>query len=300
MKRSAELLCSSPETVSAGNSDDDSLGTTRTGSMSQFSSSLDLASEPRSSDFGLGTGGHSHRHSHGRDRDHYHHRGHLHRYRDATNDDDGTNQGRGFCFGSAEKPNCLVRELNQMPSDYQRSAGQDVVGLKVPDEVEDVPSERIQQLEIEISKLDETERQVFDLAMQLNETFTRSMMMPFLRSVEGSAKRAAKRITRHFRRKLEIFGRGKLVKTIEISDLNDDDLEALYSGGFQVLPMKDRAGRPILFGRYTCMKYRHTDNMVRKDILRTPPKKSRCGSFCFFWFHCLIFFFALSLFFYFG
>ncbi|MGK3736265.1 MAG: hypothetical protein ACI8RD_006527 [Bacillariaceae sp.] len=85
----------------------------------------------------------------------------------------------------------------------------------------------------------------------------------FLRCTEGNVKKAAKRILRHFKTKLHLFGEDKLVRDIVLDDLNDNDMESLLSGGFQVLKDRDAAGRSVLFGRYTSMKYRTIDNMLR-------------------------------------
>jgi hypothetical protein len=85
----------------------------------------------------------------------------------------------------------------------------------------------------------------------------------FLRATEGDVKKAAKRLTRHFKTKLRLFGEDKLVQDIVLDDLDEDDMESLKSGGFQVLSKRDAAGRSILFGRYTAMKYKSIDNMLR-------------------------------------
>jgi hypothetical protein len=60
-----------------------------------------------------------------------------------------------------------------------------------------------------------------------------------------------------------LFGENKLVKDITLDDLDEYDMEALESGGFQVLAEKDLAGRSVLYGRYTSMRYRTIDNMLR-------------------------------------
>lgn len=147
-----------------------------------------------------------------------------------------------------------------MPTASRERAGQDLLG--VGEEIE-IPLERLDELQERIDSLDDN-KAAYDLAMEMSPEYAMDprLRMAFLRSVDGSAKKASKRFIRHFQTKLELFGREKLVKHIELSDLDDYDLEALRSGGFQVLPTKDRGGRPILFGRYTCMKYRSIDNMV--------------------------------------
>jgi hypothetical protein len=182
----------------------------------------------------------------------------------------------------------MLREAARLTSEQQQKIGRDLLGIAA-DRV-DVPESAVWELHEEISKLVRADggtnngnridqhrstetaaaaatsiTGAFQLAMELDPEYatSRRLSLAFLRSVEGSAKRAAKRYVRHFTTKLDLFGRDKLCKDIELSDLDEYDMEALESGGFQVLDQKDRAGRPILFGRYTCMKYRSVTNMVR-------------------------------------
>jgi hypothetical protein len=196
-----------------------------------------------------------------------------------SHDDEHSSSGKSkFQFAPPDTPACLVRELRHQPKASQQQAEQDVYGINQELEIGD---DVVQQLEELISQL--KHKPAYDLAMELNPEYPRSLMIPFLRSVDGCPKRASKRITRHFETKLEVFGCDKLVKPIELIDLDQYDLEALNSGGFQVLPAKDRAGRPMLFGRYTCMKYREIRNMVRKEspskIFLFSIHKSNC-SYC--------------------
>ena len=170
-------------------------------------------------------------------------------------------QTSSFCFGAAEMPACFQRELQNMPQESREQAGQDVYGFAEP---LDIPEERIADLRVAMDRLEN--KAAYELALELDPEYAMSkkLAMAFLLSVEGNPKQAAKRLAKHFQTKLDLFGRERLVKDIEIIDLDDDDLEALYSGGYQILPQKDRAGRPILFGRYTAMRYKSVKNMVRR------------------------------------
>eukprot|EP00980_Cylindrotheca_fusiformis_P031149 scaffold25895_cov108-Cylindrotheca_fusiformis.AAC.2 len=59
-------------------------------------------------------------------------------------------------------------------------------------------------------------------------------------------KRAAAQMKVFFDTKYMLFGRDKLVKDITLNDLADDDRRCLEGGSFQVLPVRDRAGRLIV------------------------------------------------------
>ena len=180
-----------------------------------------------------------------------------------SSEEDGVPERAAFCFGGAEMPACLTRELNNMPMPSREQVGHDIFGIS---EVNDIPMDAIEQMEQEIKKV--KRKAAYELAMDLSPEYVTHprRALSFLRAVEGDPKRGAKRLIRHFETKLELFGADKLVKDIELSDFDPYDMEALRSGGFQVLPQKDRAGRPILFGRYTCMKYREIKNMVGRTI----------------------------------
>jgi hypothetical protein len=186
----------------------------------------------------------------------------------STDDEDGVPQRAAstFCFGTQQDPApCMQREVVKLSNQQVQKIGEDLIG--VADRVH-VPESAISELHQEIERLvsgGTFPTEAYQLACEIDRGYatSRRLGLAFLRSVEGSSKRAAKRYVRHFATKLDLFGRDKLCKDIELSDLDQYDMEALESGGFQVLKEKDRAGRPVLFGRYTCMKYRSVTNMVR-------------------------------------
>jgi len=165
-----------------------------------------------------------------------------------------------YSFASVPIADCLVREVRQLSTLRQEEARKDLLGISPPTEI----SPEMIALVWEHSN-DLEDKAAWELAVTMNRDYAMSpkRAMSFLRSVGGKPKQAAKRLVRHFATKLDLFGPSKLVKDIEIStDFDEHDMEALESGGFQVLREKDRGGRPILFGRYTLMKYRETKNMV--------------------------------------
>lgn len=96
----------------------------------------------------------------------------------------------------------------------------------------------------------------------------------FLRAEGFDPKAAAARFARHFDHKLALFGESKLTQSIRLQDLSRDDIESLQSGGFQLLPATDRAGRLIMFSRYREHKYKHKDNLVSQINV---PRCIACG-----------------------
>ena len=92
--------------------------------------------------------------------------------------------------------------------------------------------------------------------------FDRSRLLLFLRSESFNSKLTAKHIVGHYEFKEELFGKEKLGRDILLSDLNDDDLESLESGGFQYMDQTDHAGRPICFSRLLALKAKTPENAV--------------------------------------
>jgi len=163
-----------------------------------------------------------------------------------------------FLFAN-ETPTCLKREWDNLPTMTQEHATKDIYGMNGET---NITEENFLRFEEEIKKVEGKLSYETAEAMSSSYVQDRRFRLTFLRACEGDAKKAAKRITRHFTTKEELFGKDKLVKDIELSDLDEHDMEALESGGFQVLPKRDLAGRNVLFGRYTAMRFRAINNMV--------------------------------------
>jgi hypothetical protein len=82
-------------------------------------------------------------------------------------------------------------------------------------------------------------------SMDLNYVQNPAFRLKFLRGERFNAVAAANKIVKFFEVKEELFGVSKLVKDITQNDLEEQDLECLYKGYIQWLPMKDLAGRRV-------------------------------------------------------
>ena len=71
--------------------------------------------------------------------------------------------------------------------------------------------------------------------------------LKFLRAEKFDAALAASRLVLHFEEKLELFGEDLLGREIQLSDLDQDDLDTLNMGYLQVLPEPDTNNRKVLF-----------------------------------------------------
>mmetsp|Transcript_44021 Transcript_44021/g.106748 ORF Transcript_44021/g.106748 Transcript_44021/m.106748 type:complete len:427 (+) Transcript_44021:249-1529(+) len=93
----------------------------------------------------------------------------------------------------------------------------------------------------------------------------RKFLVKFLRAEKYDATKVASRIAAYFDEKQNLFGRDKLTKEIELSDLDEHDMESLRLGFLQVLAEPDHANRKVLF------YYKALTNCYkeRENILKT-------------------------------
>jgi hypothetical protein len=142
----------------------------------------------------------------------------------------------------------VAKEMNQLSAEDRDNVYYDVHG--VSDEIEETPvmiNESLSQLEVELRNL--KSKEAYESAKLMDQEYVqdRDFRLKFLRADRFNAREAALRLARHFQAKLQLFGRSKLVKDIVQDDLDEEDMEALYAGFAQQLPVRDRAGRNVIF-----------------------------------------------------
>eukprot|EP00934_Nitzschia_sp_Nitz4_P002333 Nitzschia sp. Nitz4//scaffold80_size88189//78525//80210//NITZ4_005094-RA/size88189-augustus-gene-0.52-mRNA-1//-1//CDS//3329558651//2333//frame0 len=94
----------------------------------------------------------------------------------------------------------------------------------------------------------------YDVALEMDRTYIESpkFRLMFLRAERFNAPKAAQRLALFLEKKLKFFGRSTLVRPILLADLSDDDIKTLGGGAFQILPSRDKSGRPIVFKCSNC------------------------------------------------
>ena len=103
-------------------------------------------------------------------------------------------------------------------------------------------------LEVEIRRI--PVKPAYEQAKYLNEAYVmgRDFRLSFLRCDNFDTKLASQRIVKHFEVKKTWFGDGPLLaRDIRISDLNEETLVALKAATHQLLPVRDVAGRLVVF-----------------------------------------------------
>jgi hypothetical protein len=166
----------------------------------------------------------------------------------------------------------IAREMNQLSMEERNTIYSDIHG--VADIVKEAPgfiNFQLLQLETELSKI--KTKTAYDLAKSLSADYVNDpkFRLMFLRASSFDVNAAAAQMARFFDEKLELFGAEKLTKDIEWSDLDDDDIEVVETGWFQVLPEKDRSGRIIACSFPRLQSFRTARSMVRHSDDLFPP-----------------------------
>jgi hypothetical protein len=117
-------------------------------------------------------------------------------------------------------------------------------------------------------------RVAYRLACQQDPEWVHAQKLKFLRSEDFDVSSAINRMMRHLALKSYLFLDGNtnhddhntvgiLGRDILLSDMSDDDMETLKSGGVQFLSICDAAGRGVFFNRYRNYVLKDRKNVVR-------------------------------------
>lgn len=162
----------------------------------------------------------------------------------------------GYSFPSSDPEDLdkmLAAELTKLSVEERDQILFDLHG--VADDMEETP----ELIEQSLSRMDQclttmTEHDSEDLTIAYQEALAQSpsyvrdeaFRTRFLRTERFEPDEAAKRYCKFFGVKKQLFGSEFLTKEIRIHDLSAKEQAALRSGVFQLLPIKDHAGRTVL------------------------------------------------------
>ncbi len=110
--------------------------------------------------------------------------------------------------------------------------------------------ETINRIESEIGNASNPQFEAYKLARDQNAAYVKhpAFTIGFLRAELYVVEKAAYRMFRYLKIKLDLFGEEKLTQDILIDDLGEDAKRYLERGGLQVLPKRDSSGRRVVFG----------------------------------------------------
>eukprot|EP00980_Cylindrotheca_fusiformis_P000165 scaffold26_cov117-Cylindrotheca_fusiformis.AAC.6 len=106
---------------------------------------------------------------------------------------------------------------------------------------------------------------LYEVAESMNREFVtnRDFRMMFLRAERYNPQAAATRMIKFLHIKGSLFGIDKLAKVITMNDLDEDDMQCLKSGNYQVLPCTDAAGRTVFLGMPSLTIDKPAENQLR-------------------------------------
>lgn len=164
-----------------------------------------------------------------------------------------------------------ARELHQLSQAEREKVWADMSGDDALSSFErikensEVVAQCLLEMDDEISRTSRKEAFLQAQGFAPDYVNSESMRIKFLRSEIFDPKAAAARIIRHFEEKKNLFGDDKLGRDILLSDLTEEDMEALSCGGLQFLRETDRGGRRVYFSRYVSVKCKNRENAVRLE-----------------------------------
>ncbi len=161
----------------------------------------------------------------------------------------------------------IASDMSRLSLQEREKAENDVHGIG--DTIVETPEILTQCVKEMHHFLEATKRgTAYELAEAMDRSYTSNFHFRamFVRAERYRACEAAERMIQFFDCKKGLFGPALLVKDILLEHLNKDDKEALESGGLQLCPAKDSAGRPILAIMLGLRKYKNPENMVRYII----------------------------------
>ncbi len=151
----------------------------------------------------------------------------------------------------------------------------DIHGVADPmDETPEFVSMSLENLTIELDRIES--KFAYDIAKSQSVEFVanRDFLMRFLRAERFNEKQAARRMINHFQKKLELFGEGVLAKELKFSDLGHDEVAVIQSGYIRILPLRDRAGRLVLFHARSLHHHMTILTRVRDSISPLSSKRA--------------------------
>jgi hypothetical protein len=121
--------------------------------------------------------------------------------------------------------------------------------------VADLQEETQDMLQMRISEMNKAlyvllftgkDTSAYEKALDISKDYVGGLKLAFLRAENYNGKEAAARLVRFFDRKRSLFGEAMLDRDIRLSDLDDEEMEALKQGIVMLLPQRDRSGRSIV------------------------------------------------------
>ena len=165
-------------------------------------------------------------------------------------EDGGINESSSSTMASIlqEVDSIIAQHMHELSQEDREKSYHDLHGISSQiEESKQLIEESLFMMNTELLGISNEDKAAYNLAESLDSNYVHcpNFRLKFLRGTNFDAAAASQRLVKHFTLKQELFGNSKLVKDIRQDDLGPDDINALYNGFVQWLPIKDPAGRVI-------------------------------------------------------
>lgn len=161
----------------------------------------------------------------------------------------------------------IARDLTELSHKERQDALHDIHG--VSDALEETPEFIVEcknHLELYLlrNSNNKPSSAAFQMVWNVAQGYVRSLFLKFLRCDSYDIPKAGQRIFLHFDTKLWLFGEEKLCRDIALADFDSHDMACYKAGFFQILPVRDRAGRAICIKLWKLQKFHCRENVWRQ------------------------------------
>jgi hypothetical protein len=147
-----------------------------------------------------------------------------------------------------EVDSMLAKELTNMSFAARRSVQEEIHGVHslAVTETPELIHRSLLQFQDAIDSFS-GDKEAYEDAMISDSSFVCSeeVQLRFLRADFFDPQKAAVRFLSHLECLMKWFGPMKLLRPLQLSDLDKEEMEFVRAGGVQILPSRDRAGRLV-------------------------------------------------------
>ena len=185
-----------------------------------------------------------------------------------------SNNGTGGSGGIEEAEKVISEGMTNMSMNERENVLHDLHGVSsIHQEDPDMVAKCIQEMNEVLARKSSSNNNnnnnssnhslAFHYAWTNHREYVQSLFMMFLRCYHFQVEEASNRLMKHFEMKSELFGLDKVGRHIMIDDFSDDDLKCLRQGPYQILPVRDRAGRVVFVTVFYQQVYKQKENLWR-------------------------------------
>lgn len=141
----------------------------------------------------------------------------------------------------------LAQQMNEMSVHEREKRYEEINGVpQIIEETEDMIKAAIDDFHEHVTSI--TDKRWYDYARLQNRPYIEGarFRLMFLRAELFNVSRAVTRMLLFLEKKAKFFGADTIGRPLRWSDLDGETLKVLRSGDFQILPSRDRAGRPVI------------------------------------------------------